>query len=519
MPMGLFPIAGLLKEKGFDVEIIHLDLEAGQSIHHILDFDCLDAVGMDLHWISQSAAVLDTAALLKSIKPDLFIFLGGFSASFFAPDILRDYPCIDAVVRGDGEVPALELCRLLAGDGDRPGGFGGIPNLAWRDPQNNVELNPISYVAEAGDMERLDFASADLLRSREFYGNLARYWTQFQPIKSQPLFFLEVGRGCSYSCLICGGNAQAQSCMNNRKGQVVRSIDSVMDTFNKALSFGFRCFFSCFQYEGSDSWYIDLFRRMKRESQEISYGYESWGLPSKELIDALSENFPHAIVTISPDSGNPELRRRNKDPRLFYDNRQLEDILEHTGSKGNVFVQLYFGYFLAGDTWESVLTTLNNMAEYLSRYGHFTEIGYLNVSADPGSSIYRDPEKYNIRLQANKLADYVNLAASSGTAMYHPVQIQTARAVKITELIRIVNALFSFVREPLADYLKKLPSASALVDYLTTLDLSSSPNREYSREDAEHILRGFKESQRVEELADAEIPFESDSFDQEFDFD
>jgi radical SAM superfamily enzyme YgiQ (UPF0313 family) len=528
MPMGLFPIAGLLKENSFDVEIIHLDLEAGQAVEDILDLHAIDAVGMDLHWISQAPAVLDTAALLKSRKPDLFIFLGGFSASFFARDILRGHPCIDAVIRGDGEVPALELCRFLAREPGPSADFSAIPNLAWRDSQNNPRFNPVTYVAAASDMEALDFAAVDLLRNWDFYRNLSRYWSRFEPIKSQPLFFLEIGRGCAYTCLICGGNAKAQSCMNNRKGQAVRSVQSVIDTVKKAMTFGYRCFFSCFQFHDSDTWYIDFFKRLKHECPGLYFGYESWGLPSKQLIDALSHAFPYSIVTISPDSADQELRRRNKDPRLFYDNAQLEEMLEYIGSKGNVFVQLYFAYFLPGDTQATVTATLNAMARYLSLYGRFTEISYLNISADPGSSIYSDPGKHGMHFPVHTLEDYLaqirrlgeeqDRAALSETVMLHPTHMQESRISKLTILIRLFNALLVFFPEPLAALLNECPSTAVLVDYLHALDLSPYHEDPVKRETAEALLKHFHAACGVRETANVKILFEPGNLDQDFDF-
>jgi len=63
MPMGLFPLAEVLKRNGVNIEILHLDLEAGKSLEEILDFSTLDAVGFDCHWVNQSLTVIDTAAI------------------------------------------------------------------------------------------------------------------------------------------------------------------------------------------------------------------------------------------------------------------------------------------------------------------------------------------------------------------------------------------------------------------------------------------------------------------------
>ena len=43
----------------------------------------------------------------------MFIFLGGFTASLFAEEIMLNYPQIDAIIRGDAEVPIVKLCMAL----------------------------------------------------------------------------------------------------------------------------------------------------------------------------------------------------------------------------------------------------------------------------------------------------------------------------------------------------------------------------------------------------------------------
>ena len=113
MPMGLFPMADVLNKNGLDVEIIHIDLEVGKTIDEILDFAQVDMVGFDNHWVNESVVVMETAELIKKINPEIFVVIGGFTASLFAGEILADFPQIDAVIKGDGEVPIVELVRVL----------------------------------------------------------------------------------------------------------------------------------------------------------------------------------------------------------------------------------------------------------------------------------------------------------------------------------------------------------------------------------------------------------------------
>ena len=69
LPMGTVALAEVLKRNGVDVEMIHLDLAADNIIEEILDSSSLDAVGFDCHWLNQALVVLETAELIKKIKP------------------------------------------------------------------------------------------------------------------------------------------------------------------------------------------------------------------------------------------------------------------------------------------------------------------------------------------------------------------------------------------------------------------------------------------------------------------
>jgi radical SAM superfamily enzyme YgiQ (UPF0313 family) len=501
MPMGLFPMATNLKAIGVDVEILHLDLEGGRDIEEILDFTTLDAVGLDCHWINQSLVVMNAVELIKKIKPGLFIFLGGFTASFFAEEILGDYPGTDAVVRGDGEVPITALARILKNNvlqGNLHGdNFETVPNLAWRKTDGQIVRNDISYVADSTNMEQLDFAQVDLLRNWNYYRDLCKYWSEFPSINQAPMFFLEVGRGCSYNCSFCGGNSRAQFAMNRRKKYTVRSIDSVILTIRKAMTFGYSFFYTCFDFEGSDEWFIRLYRRIKGENLKISLGYGCWGIPSKTLIDTLSESSDQAVIEMSPETANLNLRKKNKDLRLFYTNKQMEECLDHIGTKPNLKAQLYFGYFLPFETRETVFETIDYIMELFVKYAPFTEIYYMNLSTDPAALSFFFPEEYDMDIEASNFRDYLlklqeiyvaRKEATSWLTLSRPRSITDDDIATLTKTLDVFEKIFSFFDRSILLILRKVNKPNILSGYLKRIDFSVSPNRVFSMEDIKNLL-------------------------------
>lgn len=511
MPMGLFPLASILKQNGVDVEIINLDLAVGHEIEEILDLCTLDAVGLDCHWVNQSLAVLDTAKLIKRASPGVFVFLGGFTASFFAEEIMSEHPSIDAIIRGDGEIPVVELCRILFSnihdESCQSMGFNDVPNLVWRNDDNELILNEFSYVATAQDMDHLEFAEVDLLRDWDLYRDLCTFCTEFSPIGSFPQFFLEVGRGCSYACSFCGGSFEAQRKMCNRNRPAIRSVDSVIRTIWKAVSFGFSLFYASLQFEGSEKWYTELFRRMREEELDIAFGYGCDGIPSKSLVDTISESCSWAVIEITPESGVPELRRRNKDSRLFYTNAELEQCLEYIGTKDNIRVLLFFGYYLPFETAETIFATLGYVTKLFSKYSRFVQLVYDNLPTDPGSPLYSYPEKYGVDMKVRSFGDYLASLEEYYLlredhlpilTLFKPRSISEWEIDDLGRKIQLLQHLISDFPKSTLILIKESGSTSVIAEYLRELDLSSFR----VADDARNVLLSIGEERGV---LDAEL--------------
>ncbi len=492
MPMGLFPMADVLKKHGFNIEIIHLDLESESPIEEILDLEAVDAVGFDCHWVNQSLVVMSTVKLLKERNPRIFTFLGGFSASLFAEEIVAGYPEVNAVIKGDGETPILELCRSLQAQLTGTGAsenlpdtlsFEDVPNLVWRKPGNKVTANAQTYVATAEDMEKLDFAAVELLRNWKNYRDLSKFWSRFTSVADLPKFLLSVGRGCVYNCSFCGGNSIAQHRMNNRKGQIVRSVDSVVETIKKAMSYGFSLFYTCYEFEGCDAWYRALFQRIKEEKLRISYCYGCYSLPSKELVDIMSDACEEVMIELSPETSSLELRKKNKDARIYYDNRQLEESLEYMGAKPNVKVQVFFAYFLPFETEETLFSTMRYISGLFSRFFHFTELIYGNLSTDPGSLLFFDPEAYDVEIKVRCFRDYLeqlndNYVLRKGKdapdmTIFKPTAITDRQFIQWSGKIRLFGYLFSLFSQSLRVLFDQVGDTGVVADFIQEMEIAS----------------------------------------------
>ena len=174
LPMGLLALADLLHRHGFSTEVLHLGVEwiedRNFSILDYLQEKSPRIVAFDLHWHHQSFDVMEMAKKVKASSPSTFIVLGGYTASFFHEEIMQNFDAVDGIIRGEAEIPMLELARALLRGGD----LFSISNLTWRR-KGRILMNPLSYVATEEDLNRLSFTHFPLLKN---YSTYIRYLGQ-----------------------------------------------------------------------------------------------------------------------------------------------------------------------------------------------------------------------------------------------------------------------------------------------------------------------------------------------------
>ena len=114
---------------------------------------------------------------LKSLLPDMDIWLGGPEVSYLSEKFLKENPYVKGIIRGEGEVTFRELVSFYV-DKDRK--LSDICGLTYREEEIIT-----TGQRELADMDTLAFAYQDL---EEFKNRIIYY---------------ESSRGCPYSCSYC----------------------------------------------------------------------------------------------------------------------------------------------------------------------------------------------------------------------------------------------------------------------------------------------------------------------------
>lgn len=412
-PVGLLGLADHLRTHGFSSRLVHLGVE--QHVEGTIDLERLLAdhapsmLGFDLHWHFQAFDVIETARQAKRLRPDLPIVLGGIMASLFAREILERYDWVDFVVRGDAEVPLLELLQQHRGARRHIG----IPNLAFRHGRRIV-INPERYAADGATLDSICFTDFTLMKDyAAFVRTFSRYkhmpdlsdHTQRLLFGSERTYQVCVGRGCRHACSCCGGGRQAQATISGRQDVAIRSVESIVSSLTDLHRFGFTSAgfaFDCLPTEQTDAFYEAIFSRIRRLRLPLAIDMERWRPPTPRFIEAFRLLPAGSSVTLTPHTPNEDLRRRNGIYR--YSNAELEASLDALARAG-IQTAVTFSTGLPFETREDLKALAGYQRTLRRRHPRLRFRAWV-VEIEPGSRISEEPAAFGARVYRSRFVDY-----------------------------------------------------------------------------------------------------------------
>lgn len=420
--VGIFSLCNELDLNGFDTEIIHLGIEKyldpSYSIAQYIKQSGVKLVGMSLHWHFQSYDTIEVARAIKRENPDTFIVLGGYTASCYAGEILAEYPFIDAVIKGEGEVPIVQLAKKVASaDYD----LEHIPNLYWRK-NGRVEVNTEHFVATSEELDQFSFyTKLPKLRNSSLYFRLDVAMCckrvngqgidisqpQFQPFQStNEVHTVCLGRGCAGNCAWCGGGAKALKKIINRNCISWRSPQKVAEEmFMLRAKYDVRYFAFCFDPTPWErSRLTELFRILGKSQEKIRVFFECFGLPTKEFLSEFKSNLSEdSVIAISPELANEKLRRFYKS--FSFTNAEFENILMRMDDM-KMHATLFFTD-IPGIAKEDSKETANYVKYLCNKFGSTVDAYIFPISHfEPAAPWTENPSKYGIHFERKTFKDF-----------------------------------------------------------------------------------------------------------------
>ena len=151
VPMGLYYLGALLKDKGINVTLVNLAsiTEPLPHLKVLLKQHLPDVVGFSLLNASRHCA-MDGAAMAKEILPGVTVVFGGPAATFLDDHLFSECSALDYIVKGEGETSFSQLVDYIVSGSSSPPDH--IKGLVFRQGKDLVNTGDPEHVE---DLDRL----------------------------------------------------------------------------------------------------------------------------------------------------------------------------------------------------------------------------------------------------------------------------------------------------------------------------------------------------------------------------
>ena len=284
-PIGIMALSAFLKQNGHKCDFLDLALEKDylNKIQKIRPDIIAYSITTGKHTFYQRI----NNELKKRLS--FFSIFGGPHATFF-PEFVEQEG-VDAICRGEGEYPLLELTEKLESGNE----YLYIQNL-WVKHNGNIYRNEVRPLIK--DLDSLPFPDRGLFDRYDRYKKLRRR-------------MVLSGRGCPYSCSYCFNHSFNR--LYEDKGKIIRkrSVDNVikelMEVRKKYSPRRFQFVDDTFILD--QQWCLDFCKRYEEEVGVPFIAYTRVNLVTDEIIKNLKQ--AGCIVTLyAIESGNDYIRNK-----------------------------------------------------------------------------------------------------------------------------------------------------------------------------------------------------------------
>ncbi len=365
-PMGILYIAAELQLAGHSVSIVDSDIEgltAQETAERILESEP-DLVGFSI-MTPQVPCCLQTCHILKHMRPDLPIVIGGAHIASTLDDIFTQSRDFDFVVNGEGEVTMLEVCAKIK-DGTLPDCLDWVGGVMYRDSTGTVRINPPRpFFKELDELAPIDYSLVDVFKYK------------IPTLPGPPVVGLMITRGCPFKCTYC--DAPTTTGRKIRYHSPKRAVDDIV-RLNK--QFGVRGFsFRDSTFTASKKWTREFCERLIDSGVKIAWRCNTRvDCVTEELLMLMKKSGCHTI-NFGVESGHPEILARIKK------NVEIDRIYDAHKWTRKAGIRTYTTFLVGspGETDETIRETIEvakrarpSMAMF------FVTIGY------PGTEMYRE---------------------------------------------------------------------------------------------------------------------------------
>ncbi len=382
----------MLMNSNFDVEKYLGNIEA-------------DIFGIDLHWLPHTHGAFQIASIIRKVHPNSYILLGGYSASYFAEDIMKNKQDIDFILAGD---LMEEQILALASRIEQGKSVSDVSNLFYRK-DGAIKKNPRKYDKNAIANVYMDYKG--LIKNAIQYHDIKGHLPYLEWIRN-PVAMTLLQRGCQYNCGFCGGSYYSYSRNYGGSSPIIRDINTlgeemedIMDTIDTPV------FIAGDLNAMGEKYYRSFLAEMKNRGIDLPLLTEYFVPPPENYYELLSKYVPDYACEISPDSLDQKIRMKTG---RGYSNNELEKSISFASKYGSRKYDVYLSIGLPEQGIENVMDDTDRLKSLMKQFSTpempvYGFISPLSPFLDPGSLFYEMREKFGYIIRAKNIQEYYEL--------------------------------------------------------------------------------------------------------------
>lgn len=393
--IGLMALSAYLKQKGYEVEILHLAkaFRNGYSIKQVINkIKSRKPIlfGIGNMWVHQSVGMVETATLLREIYPNIPIVVGGQNASFFSEDIVRlYYGLIDGLIVGEGEETLYEVVRNVEESGTISEAISGLMvkdqygEIAYTPRNVTVKLDDLPFMSHKGIWPEITPAPNDIIP----------YAAALDTVRG----------GCPQSCVHClEGNGLG---MLGRAQRDFHSPEYLIDQMKIYMKEGKTNILIQDSFYANGNQPIEKFVDLAKKENlfvDAMHFFVEPGYLSSDIFKVF-ESFPAKKVAVDYgiETGSEKVARNMG---RFHNMDKIYSDVEILGKTKTVSTAWWL-ISLPGETEEDVRLTEKAIIET-------TDMGVLTERVSqmllfPQTELYRNRERYDIRAYFHNFQDFM----------------------------------------------------------------------------------------------------------------
>lgn len=409
-PFGLMSLAAYLIQNGYDVKIDDYivnpySLERVRKTVREFDPDLIGSTGVTMNILTALRILAD----YREASGRAIIVMGGPHVSFDAQCILAEWPHVDVIVRGEGELTTVELLEHL----DKKDEYQSVKGISYRNGTRIIHNDSREFIP---DINILPYPARHLVQ-------LSKYKALGLPLN------MITSRGCPYECIFCVGSKMV--------GRRVRyyNVERVVDEFEMLSGMGFK------QINIVDDLFTSNRKRciaicdeiIRRGIRQDWTAFARVDTVSRDLLETM-RRAGCTTLCFGIESGNQEILDRVKKKITL---AKIEKAIRLCRESGVLPMASYI-MGLPGESPDTVRETLDFARNLCNSYGFHI------LAPFPGTEVREKAEEYGLRIFSNDWDRYdANQSVCESVLLPHQ------------EVDRIVNEFNSGINGIIRNILEK----------------------------------------------------------------